>query len=66
MHYKPYKYQVKIIDSFFYDITPGKVYNVLNKPGMWIVTDHNIEFNLTGEYNNENYVVEYEIIGTMK
>jgi len=54
--------QVKIIDSFFYDIIPGKTYKVLDKPGLWIVTEHDHEFNLIGKYNNENYVVEYEIV----
>lgn len=56
------KMQVKIIDSFFYDIIPGKTYKVLDKPGLWIVTEHDHEFNLIGKYNNENYVVEYEIV----
>ncbi|QFR55661.1 hypothetical protein JC221_015 [Yersinia phage JC221] len=63
MQIKINKYQVKIIDSFFNDITPGKVYNVINKPGMRITTDQGIEFDLNGEYNRENDVVEYVIIG---
>lgn len=54
--------QVKIIDSFFYDIIPDKIYEVLDKPGLWIVTEYNHEFNLIGKYNKENYVVEYEIV----
>lgn len=61
-----FKTQVKIVDSFFYDIIPGKIYSVIDKPGMWIQTEYGIEFNLTGEYNNENYVVDYEIVGIME
>ena len=58
----PRKMQVKIIKSFFSDIKNGNVYDVLDKNGLWIVTDIGVEYNLKGSYNEENHVVHYEII----
>lgn len=55
--------QVKIIKSFFRDITEGKVYDAKkDKEGFWIENDWNRDFwiNLTNEYNKE--LIEYEIM----
>jgi len=54
--------KVKIIGSFFNDVIAGKVYDVLDKKGTWIVTDLGLEYNLEGSYNQENYVIQYEIV----
>lgn len=63
MQYDPFKTKVKIIKSFFCDITEGKEYNVLNKKGLCIVTDYmEFEYDLKGSYNEDNCAVEYEIL----
>lgn len=55
--------QVKIIKSFFRDITEGKVYDAKkDKEGLWIENDwnHDMWLNLTNEHNKE--LIEYEIV----
>lgn len=55
--------QVKIIKSFFLDITEGKIYDAKKeKDELWIENDWNRDMwlNLTNEYNKK--LIEYEIM----
>ncbi|WOL25224.1 hypothetical protein iPHageKPN11i_00146 [Klebsiella phage iPHaGe-KPN-11i] len=53
--------QVKIIDTFFDDLTVGKVYDAVeSKNELWIDSDWGIAVNLHTEANQE--LIEYEIL----
>lgn len=54
--------KIKIIDTFFDDLTIGKVYDAVesSKGGLWIDSDWSIALNLRDEANRE--LIEYEIV----
>ncbi|WPJ48208.1 hypothetical protein RCIP0008_00140 [Klebsiella phage RCIP0008] len=57
----PRKMQVKIIDTFFDDLTVGKVYDAVeSKNELWIDSDWGIAVNLHTEASQE--LIEYEIV----
>ncbi|QJI10958.1 hypothetical protein GuL6_070 [Buttiauxella phage vB_ButM_GuL6] len=53
--------QIKIINTFFNDLTVGKVYDAVeSKNGLWIDSDWGIAVNLRTATNQE--LIEYEIL----